>query len=65
MQVNKENAKRYDAISLIMAIPVMEFQVRGYKNGNIFAQKSTYPTEIIGFLELVKWRAVKNCASFW
>ena len=65
MQVNKENAKRYDAISLIMAIPVMEFQVRGYKNGNSFSQKSTYPMEIIEFLELVKWRAVKNCASFW
>ena len=36
-----------------MAIPVMEFQVRGYKNENIFAQKSTYPMEIIEFWELV------------
>ena len=30
-----------------MALPVMEFQVQGYKIRKIFAKKSTYPKEII------------------
>ena len=33
----------------IMALPVMEFQVQGYKIRKIFALKSTYPKEIIEF----------------
>jgi hypothetical protein len=32
-----------------MAIPVMEFQVWGYKIKKIFAQKSTYLKKIIEF----------------
>jgi hypothetical protein len=32
-----------------MALPVMEFQNQGYKIRKIFAQKSTYPKEIIEF----------------
>ena len=47
-----------------MALPVMEFQVQGYNIRKIFAQKSTYPKEIIEFLELVYWGGVKNRESF-
>jgi hypothetical protein len=47
-----------------MAIPVMEFQVRGYKIRNMFAKKSTYPKKIIEFWELVSWGGVKECQHF-
>ena len=36
----------------VMALPVMEFQVQGYKIRNIFSYESTYPEEISEFLEL-------------
>ena len=32
-----------------VALPVMEFQVQGYKITKIFAKKSKYPEEIIEF----------------
>ena len=32
-----------------MALPVMEFHDQGYKIRKIFAQKATYPNEIIEF----------------
>ena len=48
-----------------MVIPVMEFQVQGYKIGKIFVLKSTYPKETNEFWKLVFWRGVKNLASNW
>jgi hypothetical protein len=61
-QIEKKNVVLYILAKiyslLIMAIPVIEFQVRGkvirgYKIRKIFAEKSTKPEEIIEFCELV------------
>ena len=46
-----------------MALPVMEFQDQEYKIREIFAQKSTYPKEIIEFWELDYWGASVACKN--
>ena len=47
-QIQESNTERGFIDSLyIMALPVMEFQCKGYKIRKIFAKKSTYPKEII------------------
>ena len=53
LQIQECNTERGFIDSLyIIALPVMEFQDKGYKIRNIFAKKSTYPKEIIEIWEL-------------
>jgi hypothetical protein len=43
-----------------MAIPVMEFQVQGWKIVKIFAKKTTYRKKFIEFLESGLWEVSKS-----
>ena len=46
-----------------MVIRIVEFSSGGYKIGQIFGEKSTYPKEIFEFNELVQWGSVKKCQN--
>ena len=49
-----------------MAIPVMEFQLQGYKIRKIFATESTSPKEIIEFWEFIQnWFTKTKNTTIW